>query len=378
MVGGIIVPEEHEPGASSSPFTPLRRREPEPMTVVAPLMKLPPQLTPKQALSYYSPAQWEEFTQEWVEALELDYVEVVGMGGSNDKGADIAAFLTEHGSDGEWHCYQCKHYQQPLMPSDAHPEILKILLASVQGVFAMPSRYVFVAPRIGPTLGRLLTRPGELRETFLADLRKPTNKGVAELPPGVLQQVLDLASATDFSMFKGANLDRILDQHRKTSYHQARFGTPLPDRPAVQTPPEDHDVAEARYIQQLLSVYEERFACSAESPEAARRHPKAGPHLSRQREAFYCAESLRVFARDHVPEGTFDSLQRNIYDGVVEVESRDFPTGFDRLGEVLQAAISVQLPDNILVSVVTPNDRKGLCHQLANEDRLIWCQGESP
>jgi hypothetical protein len=34
----------------------------------------------------------------------------------------------------------------------------------------------------------------------------------------------------------------------------------------------------------------------------------------------------------------------------------------------------VQLGGNILAPAVTGPDRKGLCHQLANDDRLTWCK----
>ncbi len=39
----------------------------------------------------------------------------------------------------------------------------------------------------------------------------------------------------------------------------------------------------------------------------------------RQRERFYHAESLKNFARDTVPTGTFDALQDEIYHGVIDV-----------------------------------------------------------
>jgi hypothetical protein len=106
----------------------------------------------------------------------------------------------------------------------------------------------------------------------------------------------------------------------------------------------------------------------------ARDHAKAGQHLARQREAFYSAESLRMFARDSVPEGTYEAIESEIYNAVVEVEERDFDNGYDRLGSVLTAARAVQLGGNILAPAVTGPDRQGLCHQLANDDRLTWCK----
>lgn len=82
-----------------------------------------------------------------------------------------------------------------------------------------------------------------------------------------------------------------------------------------------------------------------------------------------------MFARDHIPPGTFESLQDDVYSGVAEVEEQDFADGYNRLKAVLAAARDMQLGTDILLRVERPDDRKGICHQLANDDRLIWVQG---
>ncbi|UXX98099.1 hypothetical protein N7U49_48315 (plasmid) [Streptomyces sp. AD2-2] len=87
------------------------------------------------------------------------------MGGAGDRGADVAACLTPQGTAGEWHCYQCKHYSKALTQSDAWPEMVKIFTAKVLGDYELPTRYVFVAPKIGQTLDRLLLNP-ETEEGF--------------------------------------------------------------------------------------------------------------------------------------------------------------------------------------------------------------------
>jgi len=73
-----------------------------------------------------------------------------------------------------------------------------------------------------------------------------------------------------------------------------------------------------------------------------------------------------------VPEGTFEALQDDLHRGVVEVEQAPHPSGMDRLTDVLQAAIAVQLDRHRLIEQTGPGDRKGMCHQLANDDRLHW------
>jgi hypothetical protein len=367
---------EHSDGLDALAFSELPKPSQTPVTVVSPMMVLPPALTPKQHLVHYSADDWEEFIYEWVLALqEAEYVDVVGMGGSNDRGADIAAFLTPHKTDDRWHCYQCKHYDKALGPATAHAEILKIHSAVVeQQYLTLPERYVFVAPKVGASLVQLLAKPTALKAAFLEWAEKNEDKLEQEYPGGKLKRALDLARDEGFSRFEAGNLDKILAQHARTPHHVRRFGTPLPDRPAREPIPPEPAPGEARYVQQLLEVYGEKWGCSTDSPDEARAHPKAGPNLQRQRVAFYCAEQLRVFARDHIPPGTFESLQDDVYSGVCEVEEQDFDKGWDRLKAVLEAARNMQLGTNILLKVERPDDRKGICHQLANDDRLTWVQ----
>jgi hypothetical protein len=204
----------------------------------------------------------------------------------------------------------------------------------------------------------------------------PGSKLAADYDDETLSAALALAHTTEFSCFEAANLDKILEQHAEGPYHAMRFGTPLKPRPATGTPPAEHTADEARYIQQLLDVYEEKWGCSADSPANAWAHPHARKHLQHQREAFFCADALRLFARDSVPPGTFEALQDDVYNRVADYELRDFPSGFERLSKILDTAGDMPLANNILVTYVNSNDRKGICHQLANDDRLTWCPKE--
>ena len=101
-------------------------------------------------------------------------------------------------------------------------------------------------------------------------------------------------------------------------------------------------------------------------------NPKLKDDFLRQRERFYHAESLRNFARDTVPDGTYDSLQNEIYHGVVETCEKEHEDGLVRLRETLSQAGTVAIGSNPLASAVRVQDKQGICHQLANEDKLAW------
>ena len=73
-----------------------------------------------------------------------------------------------------------------------------------------------------------------------------------------------------------------------------------------------------------------------------------------------------------MPSGTFDELQEEVYAGVVEIEATPHPCALTLLNSVTQAAAQLQLTANGLISVTKIQDRKGICHQLANDDKLKW------
>jgi hypothetical protein len=61
-----------------------------------------------------------------------------------------------------------------------------------------------------------------------------------------------------------------------------------------------------------------------------------------------------------------------VYAGVADVEAKAQKDALVRLDAVTQAAQELHLTSNALLTVVKVQDRRGICHQLANDDRLIW------
>lgn len=336
---------------------------------VAPTLSGPP-VTPHQRIYFYSSEEWEIFIREWATGLATSYVQIKRLGGPNDRGVDVAAFKTRQGFEGAWDCYQGKHYADALNLSDALPEMLKVFVAVVGGHYCLPDRYAFLAPRgCGQSLNRLLSKPTEMRTKFIEALDGGVARGLDE---HTVNQVRELASQTDFALFQSVELPDALDVHRRTPYYVARFGGQLPQRPPVEGPPDIIGTHEARYVEQLLEVYAEEAPDEGLSDAVISTHPRFGRHFQRQRVSFYSAEALRLHARDSVPSGTFESLQDDVHAGVVEVAESPHPTGMTRLTEVLTASAQIDLSAHALMSISRVEDRKGICHQLANEDRLNW------
>lgn len=327
-------------------------------------------LSPDKQVYFYSSDEWENFVREYAAVLGDEYVQVKRFGGSGDKGADVAAFKSEHGLEGPWDCYQGKHYAKALMPSDAWPEILKVLVGVANADYVMPDHYYFMAPRgCGPTLSRKLSRPSELKAQFLEKLADSAFN--SHLDPGTVAAVKTLASRLDFACFASVELADMLEVHRGSPYHATRFGTTLPNRGAPSDPPDTFEAGEVNYIDQLLEVYREQYSDPTYNANDVGVRVETGSHFRRQRIAFYRAESLRMYARDSVPPGTFEGLQDEIFSGVVDVADAKHDRGRDRLDAVLGKADSLQL-SHPLVVVSGVDDRRGICHQLANENRLRW------
>ena len=346
---------------------------PSPVAASAPTPAIPGSpVPPAHRIVFYSPDEWEVFITEWATGVVALYRQIKQLGGSGDRGVDVAAFKTDRGFEDAWDCFQAKHYDGSLVLSDAFPEMLKIFHGVVDGYYCLPDRYVFVAPRgCGPTLNRLLSKPTELREKFLEllDAGGPATRLYDEQ---ALQSIRQLAEITDFAVFQSLELNEMLDVHRTTPYYAARFGTSLPARPPVGQAPTAPAPSEANYVKKLVDAYHEQDPATCTDVESTSAHAKHGPHLQRQREAFYSAEALRLYARDSVPDGTYELLQDDVYTGVVDTAEATHSSGLDRLRAVLTQSGQLDLGAHTLISMSNLKDRQGICHQLANADKLTW------
>ena len=195
-----------------------------------------------------------------------------------------------------------------------------------------------------------------------------TSTGSIELT-GDLEEYLN---NFDFTIFSSKSPVEIINEHSNTQFHTVRFGGGLPGRPLSDSPPEHPTENESRYLRQILDAYGDHLGADLVDAGSLDGHKELKKDYLRQRERFYHAESLKNFARDNVPEGTFDSLQEEVFHGVVDVCEDSHDDGFKRMKATLAQAAQVAATTNPLVSTLKTQDRQGICHQLANEDRLTW------
>jgi hypothetical protein len=329
---------------------------------------------PIEVLRGYPDDEWEQFIREWAEGLRGKYGEVRHASGAGDKGRDIVGYVVSVNAGGHWDNYQCKHYDHPLHPSDLWKELAKLCHYTFEQKYTVPRAYYFVAPQgVGPETLRLLENPGELRAGLIRQWDKGELLKIGKREIALQGELRKYVEAFDFSIIKDLPPPRIIDEHRQTRHHAARFGGGL-----VRLPPDKVNVPteiaedESRFIEQLLEAYGDHVAKDL-SIDDLKDHPKLKKHFDRQRTHFYLAELLRNFTRDNIPEdGCFERLQDAIHDGVIDTAESDHKDGFERLKKTIGVARALQIDSHPLKECLEGYHRSGVCHQLANQDRLTW------
>lgn len=324
-------------------------------------------------IEIFSPAEWEEFTEEWSYSLKPRYVDIKRLSGSGDQGRDVIGFCDEKKFNGVYDQYQCKYYNDKLKPSDVWIEIGKLIYHTYQDGIEPPRKFYFVSPKgVGLKLSKILLTDQiktNLKEKWDESCGNKIEVGTSICLEGDLLLFFD---NFDFSIFGWITAAQLVEGHVSTPFHVTRFGGGLPPVLNVVTAPEQIQDTESRYVTQLLEAYSDNKKEQLTSVEHLESHSDIKDHFTRSRESFYSAESLRNFARDNVPPGTFESLQNDVYYGVIDTCEMDYKDGLERVRKTTSKATDLPLANNPLESATSPKNKQGICHQLSNEDRLIW------
>ena len=353
------------PTTTALPIPAVPIASPETVTVGLPI-------APIERIKIMSDRQWEELVLEWADSLHERYAVVERSGGSGDMGCDIIAIETE-GED-IWDNYQCKHYKNALTPDDVWIEFGKMVYYTHMGAFTCPRSYTFVAPcGVGTKLSNLLRNPNALRDGLIQQWDNKCRHKItltAEIPlDGALREHLN---EFDFSIFKGLQPLRLIDEHAKTRWHVSRFGGGLPARYPAKQPPKQPATVEAGYVRCLLEAYGDFLKRTISTPRELDTHEILKEHFCDSRVEFYSAESLRSFSRDTLPPGEFEKLQDEVFDGIRDEIRSEHPSGYARLLAVVKTARSLQHSGHALNTRIAVRDRGGICHQLANDNKARW------
>jgi hypothetical protein len=334
----------------------------------------PAVLTPAIVIQTYDESEWEQFALEWAAAFDPPYAHLDRVGGAGDKGRDIVAYTGQPNTPCDLDVYQCKHYDHPIQPHEIWRELGKLCVFTHRGAYRMPRKYRIIAPHgVGVSLADLLTQPLEMRNGLIRewDLKCKTKISHSEDIP-LEGDLLDYVRGFNFAIVGYVPVHELLAQHRRTSYWFQRFRRDPPTRPPAVPAPVEVQPEELRYVTQLLEAYGDNLKVGIPDVAALGAYPDHSKHFQRARTDFFMAESLNRFYRDPFPPGAFDDVKNQVYDGVVETACAQHICGYTRVKKTVQAAIHVPLAQTDYTPYVQPGDRKGICHHLANDDKLRW------
>lgn len=336
-------------------------------------------IAPLVRLSQFSAAEFERFTLEWASdyLARQQYVnEVQQRGGAGDKGRDIVVWLDPTNvSPRRWHLYQCKHYDTNLGLPKAGIEIAKVIYYTFISDYTAPEEYYFVTHKgVTSPFQDLLDDPEKLKQAIFSGWTSYAKTITTKYEIPLTIELQSYIKKFDFSIFRAKQPHELLEEHRKTSFHLTVFGAPLIERDPPEAPPSAVDPIETAYIEQLYAVISHDIANPVRTFadfEKSINHVKL---FERSRITFYCAEGLKELARDQMANQTFfNTLLEEFNDGLYYTYTDQEGTPSVRLKSTVKAAQTLQLGAHPLAAHVTSKDREGMCHQLANNRVIDWC-----
>jgi hypothetical protein len=317
--------------------------------------------------------QLEQFIHRWARAkAAYNYVEVQVLGDAGDKGRDVVGFLTDKRHEGPWDNFQCKQLGSNLGTATALLDIGKIIYFSHQGAFSLPRRFTFVAPRgTARGLQDLIYNPSKLKNALTRDWNKYCRtKIVANQVIELEGELLEHFEKFDFSNVFIMTLDDLLADEAVRGVLVAYFAAEPPEPPAFSMPSQVAQT-ELPYVNELVEAYGEREGRAYANHLEVVSHPEHGVHFKEQRERFYQADQFSRFYRDNTLVEAMESLQNEVYHGIIEKHRETHKDRLTRISAVMQQAASIA-PSGVLARYARVPVRQGICHLFVNDGKLTW------
>jgi len=329
---------------------------------------------PHERIKGYDDKEFELFIREWVVSLK-DRFQVRGFGGAGDKGRDVVA----KDAQGNYFYYQCKHYNHPLHPSDMIPEFGKLIYYTFNGSIPLSRKYYILAPMdIGVKLSNMIDNPKDINKALIDEWSTNCRNKITASPINLTPDMTGYIQQFDFGIIKTKTMLEVVNEHRTTAFYAFRFGGGLSvTRDRSISVPKVVEKYETIYIQKYLAAISEREKVTINSVEhLVRDYPQYATALKVQRERFYSAENLKIFAsKNLIHNDYFEDLTNDVYYGIYDYLDKFYTDGYERLLDVMAQVAKIDLNQNLLskYDLVHPQDRQGICHQLANERKdIAW------
>lgn len=333
---------------------------------------------PQLRLKTMGEDEFERVVGEWACSClkkENKYSNVALLGGSGDSGRDLVANIDDNMK--EFDIYQCKRYEKPLSPSVYMIEFGKICYYTYIGEYAIPNKYYIVASNgIGQSLRKLIEHPKQINIELIKVWNEKCGKK-RQITANGIKMTDDLRKYIeefDFSIVSDISPITLIDDFSKSPWYKYHFGGGIKKRPASEKPSEKLNNSEKTmpYVKQLLNVYSKEAGQVYETHEELKNNKKLYRHFMRQREGFFSAQSLKRFARDELlNEDSYDSLKEQIEFGILDVYENEYSSELERVKETTKQANSLSISCEEIKDI-TIQDKTGMCHELVNDDRIVW------
>jgi hypothetical protein len=128
-------------------------------------------------------------------------------------------------------------------------------------------------------------------------------------------------------------------------------------------------------VTQLFAVIAEVLGTSVAALTDFVNDPALSRLFDRSRITFYSAEGLKELARDQMADSKyFDTLLDDFCNGLIHTSTPAGQSGLQRLRATITTAQALQLGGHVLNQHTTPLDREGICHHLASNGKVEWCE----
>lgn len=227
------------------------------------------------------------------------------------------------------------------------------------------------------TTAELIHKPEELKSKLKNSWSKTCQQKICAENIPLNSDLVAFIDKMDFSIFDYYSPDRFIKEFQATQYFSHYFLQIIKPRPLTKPVPEELQNRELPYIRKLLEAYSDYLGKNIEDRKKLQEtDPILYEDLKRQRKYFFSADCLaeyskQVYSREYQ---WFENLKDEFYDGIIDEIMQDCKSGYERLRRVLKRAMDLQIGSGqLLTSKIYVQDRKGICHHLANErDDITW------
>lgn len=333
---------------------------------------------PQLRLKTMGEDEFERVVGEWAYSClrkEKKYSNVALLGGSGDSGRDLVAYIDDNMQ--KFDIYQCKRYEKPLSPSTYMIEFGKLCYYTYIGEYVVPNKYYIVASNgIGQSLRKLIEHPKQINTELINTWDEKCGKKRQIIAEGIkmTDSLRKYIEEFDFSIVSDIAPITLLDEFSKSPWYKYHFGGGIKKRPTFEKPSEQLKKSEKTmpYVKQLLKVYSKEAGQVYETQEDLKNNQKLYKHFMRQREGFFSAQSLKRFARDELlNEDSYNSLKGQVEFGIMDVYENEYSSELERVKETTKQANSLGVSCEEIKDV-TIYDKTGMCHELVNDEKIIW------